>query len=102
MHKNSILLTIPLFKPNSEWFVFSLGNNFANFYKSERRREQIDEKRKALEAKKRAGVITPFGQENLASLRLSVTELDGQPRGKLVDGSSKRKTSLMINIIFFL
>ena len=94
-------LTLPPFKPNSESFVFLLGNNFANFYKSERRREQIDEKRKALEAKKRAGVITPFGQENLASLRLSVTELDGQPRGKLVDGSSKRTMSLIIKNEFF-
>ena len=48
------------------------GNNFANFYKSERRREQIQEKRAALEAKKRDGNITPFGQ----NLRLNVTELD--------------------------
>eukprot|EP00090_Calanus_glacialis_P008953 TRINITY_DN17274_c0_g1_i1.p1 TRINITY_DN17274_c0_g1~~TRINITY_DN17274_c0_g1_i1.p1 ORF type:complete len:566 (-),score=77.28 TRINITY_DN17274_c0_g1_i1:155-1852(-) len=49
-----------------------IGNNFANFYKSERRREQIQEKRAALEAKKRDGNITPFGQ----NLRLNVTELD--------------------------
>ena len=50
----------------------SSGNNFANFYKSERRREQIQEKRLALEAKKRDGNITPFGP----NLRLNVTELD--------------------------
>ena len=48
------------------------GNNFANFYKSERRREQIQEKRAALEAKKRDGNITPFGQ----NLLLNVSELD--------------------------
>ena len=54
------------------------GNNFANFYKSERRREQIQEKREALEAKKRAGNITPFG-----TALLSVAELE---RGRKQSG----------------
>ena len=40
-----------------------IGNNFANFYKSQRRKEQIQEKRNALDAKKREGIITePFGK----------------------------------------
>ena len=34
------------------------GNNFANFYKSQRRKEQIQEKRNALNAKKREGLIS--------------------------------------------
>lgn len=39
------------------------GNNFANFYKSQRRKEQIQEKRNALDAKKREGIISePFGK----------------------------------------
>jgi len=49
-----------------------IGNNFANFYKSERRKEQIQEKRAALEEKRKEGHITPFGQ----NLRMDVTELD--------------------------
>ena len=39
-------------------FFISLGNNFANFYKSQRRKEQIQEKRNALDAKKREGLIS--------------------------------------------
>ena len=34
------------------------GNNFANFYKSQRRKEQIQEKRNSLDAKKREGLIS--------------------------------------------
>ncbi len=49
-----------------------LGNNFANFYKSERRREQIEEKKKALEALKREGLITPFGEH----IRLTIPDQD--------------------------
>ena len=37
--------------------IIILGNNFANFYKSQRRKEQIQEKRNALDAKKREGLI---------------------------------------------
>ena len=48
------------------------GNNFANFYKSERRREQIQEKRAALEARRKEGNITPYGQ----NMRLNVTDLN--------------------------
>ena len=39
-------------------FFISLGNNFANFYKSQRRKEQIQEKMNALDAKKREGLIS--------------------------------------------
>ena len=49
-----------------------LGNNFANFYKSERRREQIEEKKKALEALKREGLITPFGEH----IKLTIPDQD--------------------------
>ena len=38
------------------------------FYKSQRRKEQIQEKRMALEAKKREGIITPFS--------LNVSDID--------------------------
>ena len=34
------------------------GNNFANFYKSQRRKEAIQEKRNALDAKKKEGLIS--------------------------------------------
>ena len=82
-----------------------IGNNFANFYKSERRKEQIQEKRwkttlvilwggsyghlsgeqvkmmvttrAALEEKRKEGHITPFGQ----NLRMDVTELDQGGQG---------------------
>ena len=49
--KLNLLLQISL-------FFISLGNNFANFYKSQRRKEQIQEKRNALDAKKREGLIS--------------------------------------------
>ena len=43
-----------------------IGNNFAAFYKNERRREQLSEKKAALERARRKGAITPFpGQINL-------------------------------------
>ena len=48
--------------------LFISGNNFAMFYKSQRRKEQIQEKRIALEAKKREGIITPFS--------LNVSDID--------------------------
>ncbi|XP_023321006.1 potassium voltage-gated channel protein Shab [Eurytemora carolleeae] len=64
-----------------------IGNNFANFYKSERRKEQIDEKRKALEKKKREGQITPFGE----NLGLNVTELEQGYMGE------DRRGSYLIN-----
>ena len=60
--------------PNKTYYKNISGNNFANFYKSERRREQIEEKRKALETKKREGQLSPFGQ----NIGLNVTELEHQ------------------------
>merc|ERR1719346_90187 len=62
-----------------------IGNNFAAFYKNERRREQLAEKKSALERARRKGAITPFpGQNGYNSTdnssengkRLDVTELD--------------------------
>ena len=50
--------------------IISPGNNFAMFYKSQRRKEQIQEKRMALEAKKREGLITPFS--------LNVSDIDSR------------------------
>ena len=41
-----------------------IGNNFAAFYKNERRREQLKEKKAALERARRKGVITPFPGQN--------------------------------------
>ena len=37
-----------------------IGNNFAAFYKNERRRQQLAEKKLALERARRKGAITPF------------------------------------------
>lgn len=59
-----------------------IGNNFAAFYKNERRREQLAEKKLAIERARRKGAIQPFpGQTSLPleenmGLELDVTELD--------------------------
>lgn len=46
-----------------------IGNNFAAFYKNERRREQLAEKKSAMERAQRKGAITPFpGQTNFGSV----------------------------------
>ena len=37
-----------------------IGNNFAAFYKNERRREQLAEKKLAIERARRKGAIQPF------------------------------------------
>lgn len=43
-----------------------IGNNFAAFYKNERRREQLAEKKSAIERARRKGAIHPFpGQPGL-------------------------------------
>ena len=43
-----------------------IGNNFAAFYKNERRREQLAEKKLAIERARRKGAIQPFpGQSGL-------------------------------------
>jgi len=45
-----------------------IGNNFAAFYKNERRREQLAEKKVAMERAQRKGAITPFpGQTRFGS-----------------------------------
>ena len=41
-----------------------IGNNFAAFYKNERRREQLTEKKSALERARRKGAITVFPGQN--------------------------------------
>lgn len=41
-----------------------IGNNFAAFYKNERRREQLAEKKSALERARRKGTISPLPGQN--------------------------------------
>ena len=61
-----------------------IGNNFAAFYKNERRREQLAEKKAALERARRKGAITPFPGQNgyndspseNGGKRIDITELD--------------------------
>lgn len=61
-----------------------IGNNFAAFYKNERRREQLAEKKSALERAKHKGSITPFPLANgyvdtdgdKVSHKMDITELD--------------------------
>jgi hypothetical protein len=64
-----------------------IGNNFAAFYKNERRREQLAEKKSAMERAQRRGAITPFpghsGFGSSAMLRGSVT-------GSMADGFGHR------------
>ena len=71
-----------------------IGNNFAAFYKNERRREQLAEKKAALERARRKGAITPFpGQNGYNSTdgssengkRIDITELDAGNLKKIVD-----------------
>lgn len=42
-----------------------IGNNFAAFYKNERRREQLAEKKLAIERARRKGAIQPFPGQGL-------------------------------------
>ena len=64
-----------------------IGNNFAAFYKNERRREQLAEKKLAIERARRKGAIQPFpgqnfpmGDEDMDMLgsvdNMTVTQLD--------------------------
>ena len=57
-----VALPIPIigtmFSYHQQFLCLFSGNNFANFYKSQRRKEQIQEKRNALDAKKREGLIS--------------------------------------------
>ena len=65
-----------------------IGNNFAAFYKNERRREALSEKKAAMERMRRKGAITPFPRSNgysdhgstsedaTAGKPLDITELD--------------------------
>ena len=65
-----------------------IGNNFAAFYKNERRREALSEKRAAMERMRRKGAITPFPRSNgysdhgstsedaTAGKPMDITELD--------------------------
>lgn len=41
-----------------------IGNNFAAFYKNERRREQLAEKKSALERARRKGTVSPLPGQN--------------------------------------
>ena len=51
-----------------------IGNNFAAFYKNERRREALSEKKAAMERARRKGAITPFPRQNGLSNRASISE----------------------------
>ena len=62
-----------------------IGNNFAAFYKNERRREQLAEKKLAIERARRKGAIQPFpgqsfpmGDDDMLSSvdNMTVTQLD--------------------------
>ena len=54
-----------------------IGNNFAAFYKNERRREQLKEKKAALERARRKGAITPFPGQNGFAIEGALAEVDG-------------------------
>eukprot|EP00095_Tigriopus_kingsejongensis_P001282 maker-scaffold359_size197282-snap-gene-0.26 protein:Tk01282 transcript:maker-scaffold359_size197282-snap-gene-0.26-mRNA-1 annotation:"voltage-gated potassium" len=55
-----------------------IGNNFAAFYKNERRREQLAEKKLAIERARRKGAIQPFpGQLSLPLVETMGLELEG-------------------------
>ena len=58
-----------------------IGNNFAAFYKNERRREALSEKKAAMERMRRKGAITPFPRSNgFGSDRASNSETEaGKP-----------------------
>ena len=57
-----------------------IGNNFAAFYKNERRREQLAEKKGAMERARRKGAITPFpGQAYRANGNGSNSEFANEP-----------------------
>ena len=58
-----------------------IGNNFAAFYKNERRREALSEKKAAMERMRRKGAITPFPRQNgFGSDRASHSETEvGKP-----------------------
>merc|ERR1711971_493135 len=67
-----------------------IGNNFAAFYKNERRREALSEKKAAMERAQRKGAITPFPRSNgysdhgstsedaTAGKPMDITELDAE------------------------
>jgi hypothetical protein len=60
-----------------------IGNNFAAFYKNERRREQLAEKKTAMERAQRRGAITPFpGHSGFGSSSV----LRGSGAGSIGDG----------------
>ena len=53
-----------------------IGNNFAAFYKNERRREQLKEKKAALERARRKGAITPFPGQNGFAIEGALDSID--------------------------
>ena len=63
-----------------------IGNNFAAFYKNERRREQLAEKKSAMERAQRRGAITPFPGSGYGSSGM----LRGSVAGSTVDGFGHR------------
>ena len=81
-----------------------IGNNFAAFYKNERRREQLKEKKAALERARRKGAITPFPGQNGFAIEGALAEVDGYD-GEASVGEERQSTHLNIsnrygNLIF--
>lgn len=63
-----------------------IGNNFAAFYKNERRREQLAEKKSAMERAQRRGAITPFPGSGFGSSAM----MRGSVAGSTADGFGHR------------
>ena len=62
-----------------------IGNNFAAFYKNERRREALSEKKAAMERARRKGAITPFPRQNGFSDRGSNDNSEDATEAKRMD-----------------
>ena len=76
-----------------------IGNNFAAFYKNERRREQLKEKKAALERARRRGVIIPFPGQNgfaIEGADRGLNEEDGYD-GETSVGEERQSTHLNVS-----
>ena len=70
-----------------------IGNNFAAFYKNERRREQLAAKKADLERARRKGAITPFPGQNGFAIEEALSEV-GSYDGEASVGEEKSSTRL--------
>ena len=73
-----------------------IGNNFAAFYKNERRREQLKEKKAALERARRKGAITPFPGQNGFAIEGALAEV-GSYDGEANAGDDRTSTNLNVS-----